>query len=166
MGPSIQWVQSYVTDDKIYCVYVAPDEETVRRPPGQGGFPAEPVARVRAVIDPVTAESERDCSLSPGGAGSCPPGEARRPLLAEGGDAFRAVRGAGGDRLVARLHVQDVLERHAESLVESRLGQPVRHGRPLGQPLGELQRLLLELLRGDHAIHEADAQRLLRVDDV
>ena len=56
MGPSIQWVQSYVTDDKIYCVYVAPDEETVRRHATQGGFPANSVARVRAVIDPVTAE--------------------------------------------------------------------------------------------------------------
>jgi len=56
MGPSIQWVHSYVTDDKIYCVYVAPDEETVRRHAVQGGFPANSVARVRAVIDPVTAE--------------------------------------------------------------------------------------------------------------
>src|SRR5438067_3272141 len=48
----------------------------------------------------------------------------------EGGHAVGAVRGAGGDRLVARLHVQDVLERRAEPLVESRLGQPVCHGRP------------------------------------
>lgn len=56
MGPSIQWVQSFVTDDKIYCVYVAPDEETVRRHAAQGGFPANTVARVRAVIDPTTAE--------------------------------------------------------------------------------------------------------------
>ena len=56
MGPSIQWVQSFVTDDKIYCVYLAPDEETVRRHAAQGGFPADSVARVRAVIDPVTAE--------------------------------------------------------------------------------------------------------------
>jgi hypothetical protein len=56
LGPQIQWVQSYVTDDKIYCVYVAPDEETVRRHAAQGGFPADSVARVRAVIDPVTAE--------------------------------------------------------------------------------------------------------------
>jgi uracil phosphoribosyltransferase len=56
MGPSIQWVQSYVTDDKIYCVYVAPDEETVRRHAAQGSFPADSVARGRAVIDPVTAE--------------------------------------------------------------------------------------------------------------
>ena len=56
LGPEIQWVHSYVTDDKIYCVYLAPDEETVRRHAAQGGFPADSVARVRAVIDPVTAE--------------------------------------------------------------------------------------------------------------
>jgi hypothetical protein len=56
MGPQIQWVHSYVTDDKIYCVYLAPDEESVRRHAKQGGFPANSVARVRAVIDPVTAE--------------------------------------------------------------------------------------------------------------
>ena len=56
MGPSIQWIQSFVTDDEIYCVYLAPDEETVRRHAAQGGFPADSVARVRAVIDPVTAE--------------------------------------------------------------------------------------------------------------
>jgi Nickel responsive protein SCO4226-like len=56
MGPSIQWIQSFVTDDKIYCVYLAPDEETVRRHAAQGGFPADSVARVRAVIDPVTSE--------------------------------------------------------------------------------------------------------------
>ena len=56
MGPSIQWVQSYVTADKIYCVYVAPDEATVREHARQGGFPANSVARVFAVIDPTTAE--------------------------------------------------------------------------------------------------------------
>jgi uncharacterized protein DUF4242 len=56
MGPSIQWIQSFVTDDKIYCVYLAPDEEAVRRHAARGGFPADSVARVRAVIDPVTAE--------------------------------------------------------------------------------------------------------------
>jgi hypothetical protein len=56
MGPSIQWIHSYVTDDKIYCVYVAPDEATVREHATQGGFPANSVARVRAVIEPVTAE--------------------------------------------------------------------------------------------------------------
>ena len=56
MGPQIQWVQSFVTDDKIYCVYVAPDEDTVRKHARQGGFPANVVARVRTVIDPTTAE--------------------------------------------------------------------------------------------------------------
>lgn len=56
MGPAIQWVESYVTDDKIYCVYVAPDEATVRQHAQQGGFPANSVARVRSVIDPTTAE--------------------------------------------------------------------------------------------------------------
>ena len=56
MGPQIQWVQSYVTDDKIYCVYVAPDEKTVRGHAETGGFPANSVARARSVIDPTTAE--------------------------------------------------------------------------------------------------------------
>ena len=57
MGPQIQWVQSYVTDDKIYCVYNAPDAETVREHARKGGFPADVVARVRAIIDPTTAEA-------------------------------------------------------------------------------------------------------------
>ena len=56
MGPQIQWIQSFVTDDKIYCVYLAPDEATVREHATLGGFPANSVARVRAVIDPTTAE--------------------------------------------------------------------------------------------------------------
>lgn len=56
MGPQIQWIQSYVTDDKIYCVYIAPDEETVRQHAQQGGFPANRISQVRAVIDPTTAE--------------------------------------------------------------------------------------------------------------
>jgi hypothetical protein len=56
MGVQIQWVQSYVTDDKIYCVYVAPDEEAVRKHAALGGFPANRVSRVAAVIDPTTAE--------------------------------------------------------------------------------------------------------------
>jgi hypothetical protein len=56
MGPKIQWVQSYVTDDKIYCIYVAPDEATVKMHAEKGGFPANVVARVRSVIDPTTAE--------------------------------------------------------------------------------------------------------------
>ncbi len=57
MGPSIQWVQSFVTDDKIYCVYVAPDERAVRQHAQKGGFPADSVARVRTVIDPTSAEA-------------------------------------------------------------------------------------------------------------
>jgi hypothetical protein len=56
MGPKIQWVESYVTDDKIYCIYVAPDEATVKAHAEKGGFPANVVARVRSVIDPTTAE--------------------------------------------------------------------------------------------------------------
>ena len=57
MGPQIQWVESFVTDDKIYCVYVAPDEASVRTHAQQGGFPANSIARVRSVIDPTTAEA-------------------------------------------------------------------------------------------------------------
>jgi predicted Rdx family selenoprotein len=56
MGPKIQWVESYVTDDKIYCVYVAPDAEMIREHARQGGFPADSVQEVRTVIDPTTAE--------------------------------------------------------------------------------------------------------------
>ncbi len=57
LGPSIQWVHSYVTDDKIYCVYNAPDAALVRKHAQQGGFPADAVAQVRKVIDPTTAEA-------------------------------------------------------------------------------------------------------------
>ena len=56
IGPQVQWVQSYVTDDKIYCVYVAPDKEAVLEHARLGGFPANQVAQVRTVIDPTTAE--------------------------------------------------------------------------------------------------------------
>jgi uncharacterized protein DUF4242 len=56
LGPQIQWVQSYVTDDKIYCVYIAPDEAMVREHARQGGFPANSVSEVRTMIDPTTAE--------------------------------------------------------------------------------------------------------------
>ena len=56
MGPKIQWIQSYVTGDKIYCIYIAPDEATVREHALQGGFPANSVAEVKAIIDPTTAE--------------------------------------------------------------------------------------------------------------
>jgi hypothetical protein len=57
MGPQIQWVQSFVTDDKIYCVYIAPDEEAVKTHARKGGFPANVISRVRTVIDPTTAEA-------------------------------------------------------------------------------------------------------------
>jgi hypothetical protein len=57
MGPQIQWVQSQVTDDKIYCTYIAPNEAMVRQHAEQGGFPANKVSEVRAVIDPTTAEA-------------------------------------------------------------------------------------------------------------
>lgn len=56
LGPRIQWVQSYVTDDRVYCVYNAPDEEMVREHARRGGFPADRISRVSTVIDPVTAE--------------------------------------------------------------------------------------------------------------
>ena len=56
LGPQIQWVQSYVTDDKIYCVYIAPNEEMVREHAKQGGFPANRVSEVKGIIDPTTAE--------------------------------------------------------------------------------------------------------------
>ena len=56
MGPKIQWVQSFVTDDKIYCLYIAPDADTVRQHAKHGGFPADSVDRVRSVIDPTTAD--------------------------------------------------------------------------------------------------------------
>jgi Protein of unknown function (DUF4242) len=56
MGPRIRWVQSYVVGDKIYCTYIAPNEEMIREHARRGGFPADRVAEVKAVIDPTTAE--------------------------------------------------------------------------------------------------------------
>jgi hypothetical protein len=56
LGPQIQWVQSYVTDDKIYCIYIAPDENMVRKHAEQGGFPANRISQIRSIIDPTTAE--------------------------------------------------------------------------------------------------------------
>ncbi|MBA2249214.1 MAG: DUF4242 domain-containing protein [Chitinophagaceae bacterium] len=56
MGSEIQWVHSYVTDDKIYCVYIAPNEAMVREHASQGGFPANSVSPVSAIIDPATVE--------------------------------------------------------------------------------------------------------------
>lgn len=56
MGPEIQWVHSYVVANKIYCVYIAPNEEMVREHAKQGGFPANSVSEVSTIIDPTTAE--------------------------------------------------------------------------------------------------------------
>ena len=56
LGPGIQWLQSFVTDDKIYCIYIAPDEATVRQHAEMGGFPANRISQVRTVIDPTTSE--------------------------------------------------------------------------------------------------------------
>ena len=56
LGPQVQWIESFVTDDKIYCIYVAPDEATVKQHAQMGGFPANSVMRVRSLIDPTTAE--------------------------------------------------------------------------------------------------------------
>lgn len=56
LGPQIQWQQSYVTGDKVYCVYLAPNEDLIREHARQGGFPANRVSEVVAMIDPVTAE--------------------------------------------------------------------------------------------------------------
>ena len=56
MGPQIQWLQSYVTADKIYCTYIAPNEAAVREHAALGGFPANSVATVTSIIDPTTAE--------------------------------------------------------------------------------------------------------------
>ena len=55
LGPQIQWQQSYVTGDKIYCIYIAPNEEMVREHARQGGFPANRVSEVKSIIDPTTA---------------------------------------------------------------------------------------------------------------
>jgi hypothetical protein len=56
MGPQIQWVQSYVTGDKVYCVYIAPNAEMIQEHARQGGFPANTISEIKSVIDPTTAE--------------------------------------------------------------------------------------------------------------
>jgi hypothetical protein len=56
LGPTIQWVHSYVTDDKIYCIYNAPNEKLIREHASQGGFPANRISEVKQIIDPTTAE--------------------------------------------------------------------------------------------------------------
>jgi hypothetical protein len=56
LGPGVQWLHSYVTDDKIYCVYIAPNAEAIREHASRGGFPANKVSAIREMIDPTTAE--------------------------------------------------------------------------------------------------------------
>jgi hypothetical protein len=56
LGPQIQWIESYVTDDKIYCIYRAPSEELIRQHAKEGGFPANRISQIRSVIDPSTAD--------------------------------------------------------------------------------------------------------------
>ena len=57
LGPQLQWLESFVTDDKIYCIYIAPDEATIREHAKLGGFPADSILAVRRMIDPTTAEA-------------------------------------------------------------------------------------------------------------
>ncbi len=56
LGPKIQWVESFVTENKIYCVYIAPNEEIIREHANQGGFPANRISKIKAIIDPTTSE--------------------------------------------------------------------------------------------------------------
>ncbi len=58
LGPQIQWVESYVTGDKIYCIYIAPNEDIIREHAKQGGFPANKISEIKTVIDPTTAEQK------------------------------------------------------------------------------------------------------------
>jgi hypothetical protein len=64
LGPEIQWLQSYVTDDKIYCIYIAPNEQMIREHATQGGFPANRISEIRTMIDPTTAESQNSGKAS------------------------------------------------------------------------------------------------------
>ena len=57
LGPQIQWLQSYVTPDKIYCVYIAPNEDLIREHASQGGFPANRISEIKTIIDPTTADA-------------------------------------------------------------------------------------------------------------
>jgi hypothetical protein len=58
LGPEIQWLHSYVTDNKLYCIYIAPNPELIRQHASQGGFPANSISEIKAVIDPTTAEGQ------------------------------------------------------------------------------------------------------------
>lgn len=62
LGPQIQWLHSYVTGDKIYCVYIAPNEDLVRQHAQQGGFPANRISEVKNIIDPTTAEGRKQAA--------------------------------------------------------------------------------------------------------
>ena len=64
LGPHIQWLQSYVTPDKIYCIYIAPNEEMIREHAQQGGFPANRISEIKTVIDPTTAELKQQSVAS------------------------------------------------------------------------------------------------------
>lgn len=65
LGPEILWVQSYVTGDKIYCVYIAPSEELIREHAKQGGFPANSISEIKTIIDPTTAETKQSAGDGP-----------------------------------------------------------------------------------------------------
>ena len=64
LGPQIQWLHSYVTGDKIYCIYIAPNEEMIREHAQQGGFPANRISEIKTVIDPTTAELKQQSVAS------------------------------------------------------------------------------------------------------
>jgi hypothetical protein len=64
LGPQIQWLNSFVTDDKIYCVYIAPSEDMIRAHAQQGGFPANRISEVKTVIDPTTAETNETAATA------------------------------------------------------------------------------------------------------
>ena len=64
LGPQIQWVESYVTADKVYCVYIAPSEDMIRAHAQQGGFPANKISEIKTVIDPTTAEEKQQSAAS------------------------------------------------------------------------------------------------------
>jgi len=64
LGPQIQWLESYVTPDKIYCVYIAPSEDMIRAHAQQGGFPANRISEIKTIIDPTTAEAKQQSAAS------------------------------------------------------------------------------------------------------
>ena len=64
LGPQIQWLESYVTDDKVYCVYIAPSEDMIRAHAQQGGFPANKISEIKTIIDPTTAETHETAATA------------------------------------------------------------------------------------------------------